>query len=96
MTSKHVDLAETHRASWESTQGLSVDVEQSLARNKIAMEQIMDVMIEFKNDMVCDVKDHPRIYETNTISEQHVRSHILYAWPPNCSPRSSRESHCSF
>lgn len=52
MTRKHFDLAETHRASWESTQGLSVDVEQSLASNKIAIEQITSTMLEFKNDMV--------------------------------------------
>jgi len=52
MTSKHIDLAATHRASWESTQGLSVDVEQTLMRNKAAMDQIMVIMLEFRNDMV--------------------------------------------
>jgi len=52
ITSKHVDLAATHRATWESTQGLSVDVEQTLMRNKLAMDQIMVVMLEFRNDVV--------------------------------------------
>jgi len=52
ITSKHVDFATSHRASWESTQGLSVDVEQTLMRNKLAMDQIMVIMLEFRNDMV--------------------------------------------
>jgi len=52
MATRDADLALAHRSTWETSQGLSVAVEDSLLKNMITAEHMMVAMNGFRNDMV--------------------------------------------